>query len=325
MNNQNGTQDNTTPTGQPMSDLQLALKDYVSKGFLDSLPSGQQSSSMVPPVANSQTLDTPGKLPYPPIDSTNQTNVPLATPSAAQTVPSPTWANTMNNGASDQGFINALNIKTPPLGTTPDQKREVSSTAQATTEAVSNGASPELLNNAKKMLGAQAYIGLCESFVENATGSGWQGTSAIDAWNNNSNVAQTDMSKIKPGDKIYFGADASNGYFGHTGIYTGNNQFISATYNGIQENDLSNWVNSTGQRVLGFLPGSGKIVNPNLPTQANSVKTPVNPYVNKPVQKVQPVKQAVKVAPKVAPKAMIKPVQAPQASIIGKLLSMIKK
>jgi NlpC/P60 family protein len=113
---------------------------------------------------------------------------------------------------------------------------------------------PENVKKAKQYIGAQDYNGLCQAFVEDTSNNGgWDGASAIDAWNNQLDKASSDLSKMKPGDRIYFAPDASNDYFGHTGIYEGDNKFISATYNGVEENDLDAWQKQTGQQLLGYI------------------------------------------------------------------------
>lgn len=103
--------------------------------------------------------------------------------------------------------------------------------------------------------GANTY---CETFTEQMTGSGWQGASAIDAWNRQAaqNKTSTDLSNLQPGDALYFSPTATNPY-GHTGIYAGNGQFVSATANGIQQYDIGNWLKATGQSLLGFVKEPG--------------------------------------------------------------------
>ena len=125
----------------------------------------------------------------------------------------------------------------------------------ATSNAIQSGASPLGLAMAKKQLGKQEYIGYCESFVENVTGSGWKGSSASDAWNNQltQGKAVSGLNGVTPGSEIYF-EDPHNSD-GHVGIYAGDNQFISATDNGIKQTDINQWQKSTGQKVLGYVPG----------------------------------------------------------------------
>lgn len=133
--------------------------------------------------------------------------------------------------------------------------------AQATTEAIAGGADPTALASAKSFLGDQAYIGYCEAFVEQIEGSGVKYPSAIDAWNSQaeSGKAVEGLSGIQPGDAIYFTPNAGNGYYGHTGVYSGTDQngepsFISATNTGVQQAPLGAWTQSTGQQVLGYVP-----------------------------------------------------------------------
>lgn len=127
----------------------------------------------------------------------------------------------------------------------------------ATNIAVQAGADPAALVNAKHDLGVKDFIGLCERFVEQVSkGATGMFASAKDAFNQQKQQgqAQTDFSKMKPGDAIYFAADASNGGYGHTGIYSGNGKFISATNNGVQEHPIDQWSKSTGQKPVGFVP-----------------------------------------------------------------------
>lgn len=161
---------------------------------------------------------------------------------------------------------------------------------KAEDDALQSGADPVTLANAKKYLGEAAYIGYCQSFVEKVSGSGWQGGSAIEAWQNTPNKV-SGLQGIQPGDKVYFSPDASNSGYGHVGVYAGNNQFISATNNGIEKQDLSQWQQNTGQRVLGYVPvARAQVVQtpntapipsvtlpPIQPVQAPQVKSTNNP------------------------------------------------
>lgn len=112
-----------------------------------------------------------------------------------------------------------------------------------------------ILNTASQYLGTKDFNNYCEAFVEQAT-QGHTGVypSAIQAWIAQQQSARLGTQGIQPGDTIYFGADKSNGGYGHTGIYIGNGQFISATYNGVKTADLSKWQASTGQKLLGYIP-----------------------------------------------------------------------
>lgn len=160
---------------------------------------------------------------------------------------------------------------------------------QATTQAIKSGASASLLDKARQYLGEKAYIGLCQAFVEKTT-QGREGIyrSAIDAWNNQINKAQNNMANIRPGDAVYFAPDGSNGNYGHTGVYAGNGQFISATYNGVQQYDLNDWIRETGQKLLGFIPSNDNpgILNM-LATGANAIQDQFNKFTNSSTPKPQ--------------------------------------
>ncbi len=129
------------------------------------------------------------------------------------------------------------------------------------------------ISNASQYLGSSAFDDLCQAFVEQAT-YGHQGVypSAISAWNSQNTKVQGSKG-ISPGDLVYFGADSSNNGFGHAGIYTGNNQFISATNSGVGYNDLDKWQQNTGQRLLGYIPQnqSAQSLGSNLNAQTGQI------------------------------------------------------
>jgi hypothetical protein len=112
------------------------------------------------------------------------------------------------------------------------------------------------LDVANSYYGSQAYDDYCQKFVEQATyGHSNIYDSAIAAWNaQRQNAVAGSINGAKPGDLVYFSPNEGNKYFGHTGIYMGNNQFISATDNGVQYQDLNKWQKSTGQSLLGYVP-----------------------------------------------------------------------
>jgi len=91
------------------------------------------------------------------------------------------------------------------------------------------------------------FSGWCQAFVEKAQGSSEKYPTAYDAWTSQKNKAVQGTKGIQPGDAIYF-------YPNHTGIYMGNDQFISATDNGVESHDLNEWGKLTGQQVLGYIP-----------------------------------------------------------------------
>lgn len=94
---------------------------------------------------------------------------------------------------------------------------------------------------AKSQVGSQRWNGYCEVFVENAFNTQYQFASAQDAYNR-LHVATTGAPPI--GALVWFKPNASNGGFGHVGIYLGNNQYISATYSGVVVRDMTAWSNS---------------------------------------------------------------------------------
>lgn len=123
---------------------------------------------------------------------------------------------------------------------------------KATEQALGAGANPMILALAKQMLGKKAYVGYCQAFVRQMGGT-TQGASAIQAWNNAQNKVQGTQG-MQPGDLVYFSPNQSNQGYGHTGIYSGDNRYVSATNSGILENDLNNWQTATGQKLLGYVP-----------------------------------------------------------------------
>lgn len=140
------------------------------------------------------------------------------------------------------------------------------------------------ISSAQQYLGSQKFDDLCQAFVEQAT-YGHQGVypSAIAAWNSQNNRVRG-MQGIQPGDLVYFDADSSNNGFGHAGIYMGNNQFISATNNGVQQRDLDQWQKATGQQLLGYVPqgqsaqGLGAQLNTNTQKMMGKPPTPQPTY-----------------------------------------------
>ncbi len=94
---------------------------------------------------------------------------------------------------------------------------------------------------AKSQLGSQDWNGQCELFVENAYGTSGQFLTAQAAY-----VKLHTSANLSPhiGALVWFKPNNGNGNNGHVGIYIGHNQFISATYKGVQINDMSNWGNN---------------------------------------------------------------------------------
>ena len=107
---------------------------------------------------------------------------------------------------------------------------------------------------------ARSYIGstqwgyghntFCESFAEFCTGSGWQGSSAYDAWQRNSHLA---LAQAAPGACVYFAPSTDNENFGHVGIVDDDTSyFISVTFNGVQRYETSWWRNNSAP-LLGYI------------------------------------------------------------------------
>ena len=108
---------------------------------------------------------------------------------------------------------------------------------------------------AQSRLGKNELPNLCEGFSELAT-LGHRGVygSAIQAWQAHRGKAKSGVSGLKPGDLVYFEANQSNNYSGHTGVYSGNGKFISATPNGVKEMSINDWQKNYGSGYLGYIP-----------------------------------------------------------------------
>lgn len=119
---------------------------------------------------------------------------------------------------------------------------------------------PTDVSQAQDKSGNQDFNGECEQFVEQmTTGKSGIFPTAADAWDYYAKSGQAQpLSQAKPGDLIYFSPDSTNNNQGHTGIIADTNgNFVSATYNGVQTNNLKDWVNLTGQTPLGIVPQGG--------------------------------------------------------------------
>jgi uncharacterized protein YycO len=127
-----------------------------------------------------------------------------------------------------------------------------------------NKPNPDDVSKALADTGDQSYNGWCQAFVEQVTGSGYQGDSAISAWNNHAKQGRAvpGTQGLKAGDPIYFTPNVSNNNDGHVGIFIGNNKFVSATDNGVKVSDIPQWQQETGQQVLGFIPQTQVDANP---------------------------------------------------------------
>src|ERR1035437_8093444 len=130
------------------------------------------------------------------------------------------------------------------------------------------------------MLGQKDYIGWCQAFVRSVGGT-TSGASAYQAWQNAGNKV-TGTQGMQPGDLVYFSPNQGNNNDGHTGVYAGNNQFISATDSGILNEDLQNWQTATGQQLLGYVPQGAR--NPAQNQSQVSAQNQTQQPQNQPVQ-----------------------------------------
>lgn len=114
---------------------------------------------------------------------------------------------------------------------------------------------PSDVSNAQAKVGDPMDKGYCETFVEQMAGTPNMGASAAEAFNNwaAQGKAYQDVTKAPPGSLIYFKADDSNGNAGHVAIADGQGNIIGATYNGVQQTSLKDWISQTGQQPLGYV------------------------------------------------------------------------
>jgi hypothetical protein len=121
--------------------------------------------------------------------------------------------------------------------------------------SASSDTSSQDFSNASSKIGNQDENGYCETFAEQMANLPNMGATAADAWDNfvQKGKASADVSKAPGGSLIYFSPDQSNGYAGHVAITDGKGNIIGATYNGVQPDTLENWMNTTGQKPLGYV------------------------------------------------------------------------
>jgi hypothetical protein len=127
---------------------------------------------------------------------------------------------------------------------------DILASGDSTDEALNAGADPKTLSWAKSQLGKKEYENYCQLFARTAAGTESKGGSAIEAWNNQKSQGFPMLENAKPGNLVYF----NGGQYGHAGVYSGDNKFISATPWGVEENDINDWQKRTGQQLLGNLP-----------------------------------------------------------------------
>lgn len=138
-------------------------------------------------------------------------------------------------------------------------KLAYSSNMKGVLDSVSQAVNPDDVAKAMADSGDQSFDGYCQAFAEKMTGAPNMGGSAAEAWNNYSKQGRAvpSVQGMNPGDLIYFAPDNSNQGYGHVGIYQGDGKFVSATYHGVQSNDLSDWQKKTGQQIVGYVPQGG--------------------------------------------------------------------
>lgn len=119
----------------------------------------------------------------------------------------------------------------------------------------------------QRLIGSQAYDDECQKFIEEEIyGHSGMFPNAITAWTSQSQHQKQGLDGIQIGDSLYFSPNSGNGYNGHTGIYQGNGKMLSATDNGVKISDIGNWLSSTGQQLLGYIPTSNPQVRSQLIT-----------------------------------------------------------
>lgn len=118
---------------------------------------------------------------------------------------------------------------------------------------------PQDVMQAQQDTGSQADNGECERFVEKEvygkTGLFPSASAAADYYAQNGQL-KSGLDGARPGDLVYF--QDPNQPDGHVGILSDNKgNFISATYNGVQTNNLNDWMQQTGQQILGHVSQGG--------------------------------------------------------------------
>jgi hypothetical protein len=120
---------------------------------------------------------------------------------------------------------------------------------RATATALSAGADPANLAWARANMGRSDYYNYCEKFVENANGTTGQFPTALAAAQ--SSPLETDWSKVRPGDTVYYGGADENQGYGHAAIYSGNGNVVSSAAN--HETPLHGYFNAP---LLGYRPST---------------------------------------------------------------------
>ncbi|WP_157729351.1 NlpC/P60 family protein [Tumebacillus algifaecis] len=102
--------------------------------------------------------------------------------------------------------------------------------------------------------GRTDYNGWCQMFVENAYGTTGQYASAIAA-SNNLNTGKS-LATAPIGSLVFFAPAADNGYYGHVGIYIGENTMINGRQSVIADNIVTSSYFSSRYTGWGNPPAS---------------------------------------------------------------------
>jgi len=124
---------------------------------------------------------------------------------------------------------------------------------------IDNNSVPIDVRNAEQVTGQHDLDGWCEKAVEQWSGLPKMGTTAGNAWNNwvGTGKAYNGLQGAQPGDLLYFQPNGSNQGAGHAALFEGydnqgNPLMISATDQGVREDNVSHW-SSTIAPLLGYV------------------------------------------------------------------------
>lgn len=114
---------------------------------------------------------------------------------------------------------------------------------------------PQDVRNAEEVTGTHDLDGWCEHAVEQWDNLPNMGRTANEAWQNWSSQgkAYQNIDQAPVGSLIYFAPDQSNRGAGHVAISLGKGNMISATYQGVRQDNVNDWMTRTGQQPLGFV------------------------------------------------------------------------
>lgn len=165
----------------------------------------------------------------------------------------------MNNSGIPDFFGNGQSSSSQSTSQVPDFFQSTNKSS-STVPDFFNGVMPQDVKNAEEYLGQGIDQGMCEAFASQMTnGQKWGATSA-DAFQNQLQqglaIADPTLSNMPIGSKIYWKPSPANGGNGHTAIYMGNNQMISADYDKVSINNISAWEQNTGMTPSGYVPVS---------------------------------------------------------------------